>query len=271
MKILQSLFFLFFFSIQLNAQTIPQEWDNYIYSLNGRPVSIMLNMALKERTSGLGRSFAIILRTKYADVDKYGFPGDQDKDKLDSLENDLEKELMGKNGAVYAGRFTQRGLREFYFYVLDTVDFSIHCKTVMDKYPDLPWLAKAVYDRNWTNYMEVLYPSDVEKEKMENRKMVMTLQSKGDDLSRARRIEHTLYFKVAQSRRTFLTTPAIQGFNVSEMPIEKSNDSEYPYLLIIWHHEKPELKKMNDITLTLTHLAGKNGGKYEGWQTKVMK
>lgn len=271
MKVLQTFFFLIFFSGNLSAQSIPQEWDNYIFSLNGRPVSIMLNMALKERAIGLGRPYAVILRTKYSDNDRYGFPGDAVKDKLDSLENDLEKELTEKNGAVYAGRFTQRGLREFYFYVLDTVDYSAHCKSVMDKYPTLPWLAKAVYDRNWTNYVEVLYPSDIEKEKMENRKMVMALQSKGDDLNRSRRIEHTLYFKVAQNRRTFLTSAALQGYNVSEMPIEKSNDSEYPYLLIIWHHEKPELKKMNEVTLTLTHHAMKNGGKYEGWQTKVVK
>ncbi|MFN5641952.1 MAG: DUF695 domain-containing protein [Sphingobacteriales bacterium] len=271
MKVLQTFFFLIFFSSRLLAQSIPQEWDNYIFSLNGRPVSIMLNMALKERASGLGRPYAIILRTKYADVDKYGFPGDHDKFRLDSLENDLEKELIEKNGAIYAGRFTQRGLREFYFYVLDTVDFSMHCRSVMDKYPNLPWLAKAIYDRNWSNYMEVLYPSDIEKEKMENRKMVMTLQSKGDDLSRPRRIEHTLYFRVAQSRRTFLISPSLQGFNVSEMPVEKTNDGDYPFMLIIWHHDKPELKKMNEVTLTLTHLAQKNGGKYEGWQTRVIK
>lgn len=231
----------------------------------------MLNMALKERAVGLGRPYAVILRTKYTDADRYGFPGESEKDKLDSLENDLEKVLSEKNGAIYAGRFTQRGLREFYFYVLDTVDYSAHLKDIMENYPSLPWLAKAVYDRNWTNYTEVLYPSDIEKEKMENRKMIMALQSKGDDLSRPRRIEHTLYFKIAQSRRTFLTTSSLQGFNVSEMPIEKSNDSEYPYQLIIWHFEKPEIKKMNAITLTLTHHALKNGGKYEGWQTKLLK
>ena len=271
MKVLQTLFFLIFFSISSFSQNIPQEWDNYIFPLNGRPVSIMLNMALKERAAGLGRPYAIILRTKYTDVDKYGFPGDADKEKLDSLENDLEQTLAKQNGAIYAGRFTQRGLREFYFYVLDTVDYSIHCQSVMNKYPSLPWLAKAVHDRNWVNYNEVLYPSEIEKEKMENRKMIMTLQTKGDDLSRARRIEHTLYFKVAQSRRTFLTTPTLQGFNVSEMPVEKSNDTEYPYLLIIWQHEKPELRKMNETTLKLTQLALKNGGRYEGWQTKVLK
>lgn len=271
MKVLQTFFFLVFFSNHVFAQSVPQDWDNYIFPLHGRPVSIMLNMALKERAAGLGRPYAIILRTKYADVDQYGFPGDRDKEKLDSLENDLEQTLTQKNGAIYAGRFTQRGLREFYFYVLDTVDHRLHCQQVMNKYPDLPWLAKAVHDRNWTNYNEVLYPSAIEKEKMENRKMVMTLQSKGDNLSRARRIEHTLYFKVAQSRRTFLISPAIQGFNVSEMPVEKSNDSEFPFLLIIWQHEKPELKKMNEVTLKLTHEAQKNGGRYEGWQTKVIK
>lgn len=271
MKPLQILFFLIFFHGSLRSQSIPQDWDNYIFSLNGKPVSIMLNMALKERTSGLGRPYAIILRIKFGDVDKFGFPGDLEKNKLDSLENDLEKELSEKNGAIYAGRFTQRGLREFYFYGLDTVDFSTYCRTVMEKYPDLPWLAKAVYDRNWTNYTEVLYPSETEKEKMENRKMIMALQSKGDDLSRARRIEHTLYFKMAQSRRTFLISPSLSGFNVSEMPIEKTIDGDYPFLLIIWHHERPDLKKMNEVTLTLTHLAQKNGGKYEGWQTRVLK
>jgi uncharacterized protein (TIGR01619 family) len=271
MKVVQSGLLMLFLWSGLKAQSIPESWDTYVFPLNGRPVSVMLNMALKERATGLNRPYAVILRTKYPDVDASGFPGESDRHTLDTMENQLEEAIRESNGGIYAGRFTQRGLREFYFYVLDTVDIVPRCTEVMANFPRFAWLAKVVYDRNWTNYMEVLYPSGPELEKMENLKMIRTLQKKGDDLSRVRKIEHTLYFRVAANRRSFLIDPALQGFNVSEMPVERSATDDYPYQLIIWKHDKPELTRMNTITRMLTVVAGKYGGRYEGWKTFVSK
>jgi hypothetical protein len=253
------------------AQSIPEAWDTYIFPLNRRPVSVLLNMALKERATGLNRPYALILRTKYPDVDASGFPGEQDRSALDTLENELEQLLSESNGAIYVGRYTQRGLREFYYYLLDTVDAAARCAEVMSAYPRFNWLVKNVYDRNWSHYMEVLYPSAREMEKMENMRMITTLQKKGDDLSRTRKIEHTLYFRIAASRRSFLTDPALQGFNVSEMPVERSATDTYPFLLIIWKHDKPGLSHMNRLTQMLSSLAGKYGGRYDGWQSVVVK
>jgi len=271
MKVVQSLLLIFFTWSGVHAQSIPEAWDTYVFPLNGRPVSVMLNMALKERATGLNRPYAVILRTKYPDVDASGFPGALDRFTLDTLENELEETIRESNGGIYAGRFTQRGLREFYFYVLDTVEVITRCARVMASYPRFSWLARTVFDRNWSNYMEVLYPSAPELEKMENMKMIATLQKKGDDLGRIRRIEHTLYFRVAGSRRSFLTDPSLQGFNVSEMPVERSTTDDYPFLLIIWKHDKPELSLMNNRTRMLSVLAAKYGGRYEGWQTFVAK
>jgi hypothetical protein len=57
------------------------------------------------------------------------------------------KPSFKKEWAWYAGRFTQRGLREFYFYALDTVDYVQSSVSILQKHSKFPFLVKAVYDK----------------------------------------------------------------------------------------------------------------------------
>jgi uncharacterized protein (TIGR01619 family) len=271
MKIIQTLLLLTILVESLHAQDPMEDWDNYVISVKEYPVSIVVNLGLKEKAPMPGHPYLVILRTKYANPDASGFPGEAERLELNDVENELEKTLKDNNGGIYAGRFTQRGLREFYFYTLDTVDYLSACQVVMSSHPSLPWLAKALYDKNWTNYFEVLYPSDVELEKIQNRRMIKVLEEKGDNPTKARLIEHTLLFRTQGNRRSFLATLELEGFRVEEMPIEKTEPGEFPFKLVIARHEKPELLHMNRLTITLGQHAKKNNGRYESWQTQVVK
>ena len=172
MKIVFTLLFLSgFISQAARAQAVPDDWDNYIISVNNHPVSIVVNLGLKEKAPLKERPYVIILRTKYSIADSSGFPSPEIMGTMDSIESDLERKLGSALGAIYAGRFTQRGLREFYFYSLDTAHYLGACAAVMDKYRAFPWLCKAVSDKTWSNYFEVLYPSPNELEKIENRRI----------------------------------------------------------------------------------------------------
>lgn len=272
MKIIQTILLLGLIlpqSTRIFAQN--ENWDNFIMSVNGHPVSIVVDLALREKAPLKERPYLVILRTKYSDVDASGFPGDSSKEELIQIENELESALKTGNGAVYAGRFTQRGLREFYFYTLDTLDYAKHCNRVMENHRDFPWLARALYDKTWSNYFEVLTPSDVEMEKIENRRMVNALMQKGDDITKTRDIEHFLYFKTNGNRRGFLTALTLPRFRVIDMPVEKTELGDYPFRLVISRQDKPDIQNMDQITIGFVQLAKKNNGRYDGWKTIVMK
>jgi uncharacterized protein (TIGR01619 family) len=272
MKIVQTLL-LFGLVILLPLSIFAQDenWDNFITSVNGHPVSIVVDLSLRDKAPVKERPYLVILRTKYPDADASGFPGDSSREELIQIENELESVLKTGNGAVYAGRFTQRGLREFYFYTLDTLDYAKHCSRVMENHTRFPWLVKAVYDKTWSNYFEVLTPSEVEMEKIENRRMVKALKEKGDDLTKTRDIEHFLYFKTQGNRRGFLTSLELPRFKVIDMPVEKTEPGDYPFRLVISRQDKPDIQNMDQITIGFVQLAKKNNGRYDGWKTLVVK
>lgn len=272
MKIVQTLLLFGLVFLQPSSNFAQDEnWDNFIMSVNGHPVSIVVDLSLRDKAPIKERPFLVILRTKYPDADASGFPGDSSREELIQIENELEAALKTGNGAVYAGRFTQRGLREFYFYTLDTLDYAKHCNRVMENHRQFPWLVKAVYDKTWANYFEVLTPSDVEMEKIENRRMIKALMEKGDDITKTRDIEHFLYFKTQGNRRGFLTNLELPRFKVIDMPVEKTEFGDYPFRLVISRQDKPDIQNMDQITISFVQLAKKNNGRYDGWKTPVMK
>ena len=248
-----------------------ENWDNYIVSVKEKPVSIVVNLGLKEVAPVKERPFAIVLRIKYPELDERGFPAESLADELNQMESELESIFQKKNGAWYAGRFTQRGLREFYFYALDTVGYVQTSNSVLQKHTKFPWLVKAVYDKEWTNYFEVLYPHNEEREKMENRRIIDELAKKGDKSDKLRPIDHTLFFKSDWFRKSFLKELLEPGFQVTEMPIEKTEKGDYPFRLVLRRTERPEIQHMNELTIGLSKLAQKNSGKYDGWSTYVVK
>ncbi len=253
------------------AQSVPEDWDNYIISVNNHPVSVVVNLGLKEKAPQKERPFVIILRTKYGVSDSSGFPSPEIMGTMDSIESELETRLKSRLGAVYVGRFTQRGLREFYFYSLDTVQYLSACASVMDKYRAFPWLCKAQQDKSWSNYFEVLYPSPNELEKIENRRMVETLKDKGDPLTSKRKIDHLLYFKSVPGRQSFLKALDLPEVMIDDMPAEKTEWGDYGFRLKISRSDIPDLLTMNRITIFLRELAVKYNGIYGGWQTYIMK
>lgn len=268
---MKTLFTVLLLCLTLDLISQTENWDNYVVAVKDKPVSVMVNIGLKELAPAKERPFAIILRIKYPEMDSKGFPEIALADEMNAIENELEAALGRKNGAWYAGRFTQRGLREFYFYALDTVGYLPTCASILSAHPKYPWLVKALYDKNWSNYFEVLYPVDAELEKMENRRIIQALQKKGDNPDKERPIDHTIYFKSDWYRKSFLKELDLPGFKLTEVPAEKSNAGDYSFKLVISRPDRPEIQHMNELTIRLRKLAVKHNGSYEGWQTYVVK
>ncbi len=260
-----------FISLFSSAQSHTEDWENYFSTANGYPVSVNVDLGLQALAPLKERSYLIILRTSYQTHLKSGFPDVEQMASLDSIENVLAATLQKSNGSIFAGRFTQRGIREFYFYCIDTIQYAATLNKTMKTFAHFPWLAKAIQDKTWSNYFEVLFPQAEELDKIENRRTLLELQKKGDPLTASRAISHLFYFKTIEARTNFLQTLTIPGCIISEQPTKPEGTSSMAYKLVLIINDIPKIEKIHATTAEFRRLVIKNAGIYQGWQTYVVR
>ncbi len=261
---------LLFFAFNSVAQNYQSDWDAYVLKVNKKPVSVIVDLGIAQKAPLKERPFAILVRTRINNPDTNGLPREKENPILNQLEDSLVSHLEKKSGAIYTGRFTQRGLREFYFYALDTVDYAANVASALKTFPGYQWLCLAKFDKNWSNYFEVLYPPPREMERIQNRRVVDQLSRNGDALKASRKIDHFLFFKTKISREEFLRALKQNDFRIEDMPDEVENNA-WPYKLRLSRDDIPDYSNIDKVTLYLWELAQKYKGKYGGWETYVLK
>ena len=238
--------------------------------VNRKPVSVVVDLGLKKRAPMADRPYVIIVRTQLSSPDANGQPGKSELGKLEAMENGLEAALKRQFGAVYAGRFTQRGIRELYFYALDTLGFREQVGAVMSGYKDYPYLCQAKEDRTWTNYLQVLFPSDKDLEIIINRRQLDDLAGRGDGLKASRRIDHFFRFPTSAKREEFLRARLRDGYLLGGMD-ELPEGEPQRFTLRIHRDDIPAYAGINALFLPLWEEAMRFQGKYTGWETHVVR
>jgi uncharacterized protein (TIGR01619 family) len=269
MRYIITIFFLLW-SILSPGQKSVSDWDAYLMEFNNKPVSIIVDLGLAAAAPQKERPFVVIIRTKILQPEANGLPGKKESARLDEMENKLVEQLSSKSGAVYTGRYTQRGLREFYFYTLDTLEYLFAVKSALAGFSEYQWLTQAKEDRKWTNYFTVLYPPPLEMEKIQNRRLVDLLKGKGDALKDPRRIEHFFYFKTKSKREDFLRSPGIEQFSIDELP-EATENTTLPYMLHLFKDDVPDYSFIDRVLIPLWERAREFEGRYDGWETYLVK
>ena len=87
--------------------------------------------------------FVVMLRVKLRNPDQRGMPGIEEMNELDRMEGRLVELLARQIGALFAGRFTQRGIREFYFYAPDTLGYQKAINQSLFSLNEGEWLCQA--------------------------------------------------------------------------------------------------------------------------------
>ncbi len=264
-----TLFFLISFT-GVFGQQHQGDWDTYYTQVNKKPVSIIVDLSLGKLAPVRERPYVIIIRTELRYPDTNGLPSSVEVPLLDEMEEQLVENLARNNGAWYTGRFTQRGIREFYFYALDTLQYRNALNKAMTAYKEYKWLAQAKDDKTWTNYLTVLYPSPLDMEKIQNRRLIDYLKKQGDGLTATRKVEHFFQFKTKSYRDEFVRKSGIEAFTITEMP-DKPGDGEFPYSLRIEKDDVPDYTYIDRVLIPLWQLAGKYHGRYDGWETVMVK
>lgn len=254
---------------RVGAQQYHGDWDTYVNEFGDKLSSVMVDLAFGGSAEARLRPNAIIVRIRVDSIKANGMPAENQLNKLNVAEDRLVQKLGGDLQAIYTGRYTKDGKRDFYFYSNDTSHYMSAIAEVLDPLK-ISWLAKAQTDTAYSNYFNVLYPTGKQLESIKNRRVVDNLKEKGDVLTAPRKINHFIFFKTENDRKEYAFAVQDNGFTV-ENAGKELGVKDRPFTLQISRVDKVDYNSIDKVTLYLWELALKYAAKYDGWETFVVR
>ncbi len=243
------------------------EWDFYPCHLEDHLAFVLVDLGIREDAPLADLPVLVRIRVQLKDPKEDGLNSQAEFDALKALEDGLRAHCA-EHELAYVGRITSNGLRDFYVYVDDPDFHGDRLGAVAGKH-GYEWKRGTQQDPDWETYREALYPTDLDWQVIQNRRLLDTLARHGDALTEPRRIDHWLFFRRGPDRKKFADLVTDHGFEVAAMG--EDPDRDHPWTLQIHHVAVPTFDGINDVTLALLDLAGKVQGEYDGWETHVVK
>jgi regulator of RNase E activity RraB len=152
-------------------------------------------------------------------------------------------------------------MRTFHYYGPSVDDVAGTIAGVMAIHSEYAYRALEADDPLWAIYTNYLYPDEQQLAFANDMKALQVLLDAGDDLAKARPIEHTVFFDDAAKRETFARAMANQGYQVA---VDEAENAVRCAKL-----ETIDPFKITEMRIALTALAEEFGGEYSGWSTVV--
>lgn len=236
------------------------DWSSYFARMEGAPISIAVDLALKSRAPMPEKPAAYTVAVALREPDEHGMTTEGEYRSL----QDIEEELAGAlepEGVIEVGRVTGRGMRTFHYYGPEIEDVAGIVAEVMSAHGDYRYRALSASDPGWTIYSAYLYPDEHQLAFANDMKALQALLDAGDDFERVRPIEHTIRFDDVYKRDVFARAMADHGYEI-EVDTEavrcRRLDTIDPF-------------KITEMRTALTTLAEEFGGLYSGWSTAVQR
>ena len=199
-----------------------------------------------------------------------GLSSNEEFETLSAIEDRLQEFINSKHNSIYAGRLTTDGRRDFYFYMGDTTLYDKSISESMVAYPSYTFDFGIKEDRLWESYLNFMYPNPRQFQSIQNRRVIDNLEKNGDPLTKARPVDHWIYFKTESDRADFLEKIKPLKFDIVSGD-EKTSFGDFPYKLHISRIDKVDLDSVDDYVLDLWEFANECNGDYDGWETSVEK
>ena len=155
-------------------QDIPEDWDFYPCLVDEQAASVYLNLALKDQFTQLARYHVMYLHLEMQHPRLDGLSSDEEYDTLIEIEDHLDAELNGKLNALYVGRVTTNGTRDFFYYLADLDRIEEVVRIAMQQFPHYIYRIGAKPDREGGVYLNYLYPNERELSVIAERRIQQT-------------------------------------------------------------------------------------------------
>lgn len=247
-----------------------EDWDFYFSNVDDIIGSFYVDLGLIKVAPLIEKPNLVWVSVNMNNPREDGLSSNEEFDTLSSIEDRLQEFILSKHNATYAGRLTTDGRRDFYFYMGDTTLYDKTISESMIAFPKYTFDFGIKEDKQWEQYLNFIYPNPRQFQSIQNRRVVDNLEKNGDPLTKARRVDHWIYFKTESDRTNFVKTIEPLKFEIVSGD-EKTSFGDFPYKLHISRIDKVDLDSVDDYVLDLWEFANECNGDYDGWETSVEK
>lgn len=258
-------------------------WDSYFCHVDGKPASILVNLALAARAPLAACPVLGYVSVALREPDELGFPGDREYAALGELEDRLEEALAVNGQALYAGRCAVDGRFDCFFYLRDAAGWNSRVALAMTSFPEYTFEAGAYDDPEWESYRYFLFPGEYDMLAIQNRRVRQALEERGYDPAVSRMISHWAEFPDAGSADSFSRAAQDLGFSPGSAEFVTGDEegdgvrafareslSAAPrgmYRLLFSRPDAPS--DLDAAVFSLADLAREYGGQYQGWSVPL--
>ena len=243
------------------------DWDFYFVHVDSKPASMYVDLGAHADAPNPALPHMAYVRLRMNSPREDGLSSQGEFDTLVQIEDALKAALID-DATDYVGRCTTDGCRDFFFYVGQPGSWSSRVERCMRAFAGHEYQTGTREEPDWSSYFSYLYPSDADRQTIENRRVCEALERNGDKLEAEREIDHWAYFPDAGSLQRYVDAAATLGFAVRA--ISAPDEEQEFHCAQLWRVDVPSYNTIDDVTLPLFRLAAEHGGNYDGWETVVL-
>lgn len=233
------------------------------------PASISLDLGQHDVAPHTDKPNVMWISVQMKNPREDGLSSQEEFETLAHIEDTLVHRVTTAHNAVFVGRLTSSGHRDFYFYLGDTDGHDKAIREVMHRYGGYEFDFGVKEDKTWDGYFNFLYPEPIHLQEIKNMQLFRTLQEYGDNPEIPREVNHWIYFRTENDRENFLEKIKSDGFETKHK--DNKSDGEYPYGLQISRVDKVTPFDINDYGIYLWQTAQDCNAQYDGWETSIEK
>jgi uncharacterized protein (TIGR01619 family) len=251
----------------VSMKDIPDKWGSYFVNVNGKLASIGLNLGLRTYAPMPNKPQLLWVWVYMRAPKPNGLSDNSEFQTLSAIEDELEQRLRLACDAVEAGRITTDGHREFYFYGTSDKGLKSSVSKAMGRFKEYKFDLGSQKDQEWNQYLNVLYPSDEDLQKMKNQETLGVLTQHGDTLTPVRDVHHWVYFRSPADRNWFASKAQELGYKI-EKQSERPGDPN-PFGLQFTRDQGVTPSEIDAAVIELLRLAKQVNAEYDGWEAQV--
>jgi uncharacterized protein (TIGR01619 family) len=241
-------------------------WKPYLSNVNGKLASILVNLGLRESVPMSSKQRLLWVWVYFKSPRPDGLSDSKEAPILYNIEDALAPSLARECQAILSGRITTEGRREFYFYGETNDGFANAVRNAMKSFEGYKFDMGEQEDSSWNQYLNVLYPSLEDLERIANVDLLDRLVKQGDILTVPRVVQHWMSFRSEQSRALFREAATGAGYGIVG---EHESDGEFSFGISITRTQSIQQELIDQTVIGLFRLCGAFNGEYEGWETPV--
>ncbi len=245
------------------------DWDFYFARVNDAVSSIFVDLGLRADVPLEKRPWLLWVWVEMQAPRDDGLSSNEEAPKLLEMGDSLDAAICAACDAQLVGRITGANRREFYFYAAEPGGLDAAVEQALRGFQEYRFQSGSKFDAEWEQYVDLLYPTASNLQRMLNRRTLEALEARGDAHEMPRKVDHWLEFPTTAARDACRDTLRGIEFALEGEYESDDSDAQFRHSLVVSRVDRVDSHSINGITLELARVAGEHGGRYDGWECQV--